>query len=160
MSALIKKKRYSNEDVEKALNEIKNKLLTVHGASKKYKIPLTTWRHRMDGLKSDKMCSNYTEESVAAALSHIKNKEMTVYAAAKNYNIPASTLRNRINGRHNKIHGSEKALGDEVESQLAEWIVLCARAVYPKTKNQIRKTAAEIAKLSSTKPFIKKMPTS
>lgn len=85
---------------------------------------------------------------------------MSIFFAAKNFKIPSLMLRNRIKGLHNKIHGSDRVLSVEDEVQLSEWIVLCDKiSGYPKTKIQIRKTAAEIGKLSANKVFRNGIPT-
>lgn len=158
MSSSSKGKKYSKADIDIAISEITNKVSTVYGASKKYGIPLSTLRNRIAGPMKEKLCGNYSEANVIEALSDIKNG-MSIYAAALNYKIPETTLRNRKKGIHKKNHGSKKVLSVEDESRLADWVILCAKSGYPKTKTQIRQTAAQIAKLSATKLFLKGLPT-
>lgn len=157
MSSSTSKKKYSKEDIKEAVSGIKEKVYTVNGAARKFGIPFTTLRHRVTRVKNSEILNvNYSEKSVTEAISHIKDNGMSIYAASRKFKIPESTLRNRLRGRHEKIHGSDKVLSVEDESQLSEWIVLCARSGYPKTKIQIRKTAAEIAKYSSKKTIQKR----
>lgn len=140
-----------------AMEEVKSGLSSVNKASKKFRIPFTTLRDRTAS-KRQKLCCKYSEASLLEAVSNIKQGLMTTYAAAKSYKIPKTTLTNRLKDLHCKKHGAEKILSDDVESQLAEWIVLCARAGYPKSKCQILYAAAEIAKLKS-KHFLNETPT-
>lgn len=152
------KKQYSEVEIRAALDDIKISSISVNAASKKHKIAFSTLRHRM---KSEKVRLNtqYSEEILSEALYNIRNNLMSTYAASKHYNIPASTIRNRLKERHNKVYGSETVFTKEEEAQLVEWIILCARAGYPKTKSEILKAAGEFAKLNC-KQFAKGIPTS
>lgn len=96
-------------------------------------------------------------ENVSKALVDIKSNVLTVMAASRKYNIPRSTLIDRLNGVHTKVYGSSTVLTNEQEKKLAEWIILCARSGYPKSKSQIIRTAAELSNLNSKK-FLKSKP--
>lgn len=152
-------KQYCDKDIAKALAKIKKKTISTSSASKKYNIPESTLRGRLKAVSNGKK-NQYHPDTVIDALADIRNNSMPVYAAAKKYKIPASTLRDRLKGYHNKGYGSSKVLSDREEAQLAEWVILCSRTGYPKSKRQILKTAGELSKLNSTKTFVEGTPTS
>lgn len=159
MSSLKKVKDYCEDDLLRALEDIKCGARTIHAASKKYKIPFTTLRERVEKVRT-KLCKKYSEKDILEALCKIKNREMSAYSASKKYNVPKATLLHRIKHPEVQKHGAKKILSDSIETQLAEWIVLCARSGYPKTKIQILNTAASIAKLSPGNSFNNKQLTS
>lgn len=101
----------------------------------------------------------YCEDIMAKAVGDIKDNLMSAYAASKKYKIPVSTLRDRLKGVHNKTYGAVKVLSDEEETLLAEWIILCAKAGFPKSKKQILKTAGDLANLHPEKTFLRGIPT-
>lgn len=151
-------KQYSKENIAEALESIRNNEMSTTAASKLYKIPAQTLRDRLKraGIKSKKL---YSSETVDKALCDIRNKSLSVVGASKKYKIPVQTLRDRLKGRHNKVYGKSTILSTLQEKQLAEWIILCARSGYPKSKLQILRTAEEVSKLSSGSNFLKSKPT-
>lgn len=102
----------------------------------------------------------YCDEIMAQAVGEIKSNSISAYAASKKYKIPVSTLRDRVKGLHNKTYGAEKVLSEEEESLLAEWVILCSRSGFPKSKKQILKTGGQLANLHPTKTFLRGTPTS
>lgn len=151
-------KEYCENDITEALKQIQNESVSASDASKKYKIPISTLRHRLNCTRTYKK-KQYAAVSVSEAVANIKNKSLSAYAASKKFKIPVSTLRDRLKGRHNKVYGSNQVLSQEEELQLAEWVMHCSDSGYPKNRRQILKAAGEFAQLKG-KIFAKGTPTS
>lgn len=143
-----KPKQYSKQNVSEALSDITNNVLSATNASKTYKIPTSTSKKQ------------YSDDCLTDALADIRDNAITSYAASKKYKIPVSTIRDRLKGLHSKSYGAPTILTLEEESQLAEWVILCAKSGFPKTQSQILGTATQIANLNPIKTFIRGKPTS
>ena len=102
-----------------------------------------------------KYYTNYTEINLQIALSEIEHYDLTISEAAKKFNIPIWTLRCRLNNEHSAQHGNTTTLTQEDEKLLAEYILNLASLGSPLTRQQIIKTAGEIAALDpdETKHF-------
>jgi hypothetical protein len=109
-----------------------------------------------------KYYSKYNELELQNALNEIANCDLSVGEASKKFNIPLRTLRDRVNGKHNSKHGNSTTLKAGDEKELAEYILNLASLGSPLTKQQILKSAGEIAALDpdETKHFKNNLPSS
>jgi hypothetical protein len=96
----------------------------------------------MQGHQSKKR-KKYAEENLIPALERIKEGS-TIYAASKEFNIPWPTLKRHAEGVSAKT-GRSTVLDAEVETKLAEWIILHARMGQPREKNEVIDAARDLS---------------
>jgi Tc5 transposase DNA-binding domain len=112
--------------------------------------------------KRGKYFKTYNEETLTKAVSDVKSNKMRAYAASKLYSVPYTTLVDRMSGKSSDLHGRALVLSPEIESQLAQWLIECAKMGDPRTKEELLQAAAELAKLSpdEKKQFKHEIPSS
>lgn len=151
-------KQYTDRDIAKAELDIKNSVRSTAQASKRYNIPQSTLRSRLNGIHHN-MKKKYSDENVTKAVLDIQNKVLSVSGASKKYLIPRTTLSDRLKGVHTKSYGASKVLSNEQETKLVECIILCAESGYPMSRSQILRTAEKLSNLNADKKFSKAKPT-
>lgn len=78
----------------------------------------------------------WDDADMVSAMEAVKSKKMTVTVAARHYSIPRKSLENRIKKCviHGKLSGPIRALSDEDEAALVEYIKYMARGGFPMTR--------------------------
>lgn len=94
------------------------------------------------------MPKKYSQECLQKALEEVRSKKLTEYEAHKKYDIPKATLNGKLKGKHGGKHGKETVLSCDLETQLANWICLCAASGCPKTTREILEAAQQLASLN------------
>ena len=90
-----KPKTYTREDMEKAIDHLRNQKMSLTKASEIYKIPATTLWQRANKLgiptpKKDSANKTWKDHDLHSALDALKKKEISVNKASKVYGIPSS----------------------------------------------------------------------
>jgi helix-turn-helix, Psq domain len=102
----------------------------------------------------------YDKRTLNDALLQIKSGNISAFKASRLYSIPRSTLSNRLRDLHTGIHGSSPILSPQIENEIANWIIDCARWGVPKTRLEVLGAAAELSKLNDedAQQFRKDLP--
>ena len=98
--------------------------------------------------KRGKYYASYTEDDLQTAIDDVRNNKTTIYSAAKRFKIPFQSLSNRIKEKSSSNHGKSTVLSADLEKELCEWILHCAKIGFPRTKDELLNAAAELALLS------------
>ena len=90
-----KPKTYTREDMEKAIDHLRNQKMSLTKASEIYKIPATTLWQRANKLgiptpKKDSANKTWKDHDLHSALDALKKKEISMNKASKVYGIPSS----------------------------------------------------------------------
>jgi hypothetical protein len=141
---LIKVKMNTSEESTYQLDDIVEEIEICKPASKK------------------KYFSTYSEINMQEAIAEIQSKKINIRQAAKKFQVPKSTLHNRLTGNSSNQHGKLPLLSAEIESELADWIIRCAKIGDPRTKDELLNAASDLAKLSPDehKHFKNELPSS
>ena len=81
----------------------------------------------------------WTNESILEALQAVRNGTFGVNRAALEYNIPPTTLKDRVSGRvaHSTASGRKPYLTKEEEKELVDFLMLCSKLGYGKTRKEV-----------------------
>lgn len=98
----------------------------------------------------------WTDESMAAAVENVVSGKLGLREASRLYNLPIESLRRRVVGI-NEVRcrpGPPTVLSDEVEDQLANYLVKMADMGYGLSRETVMKMAFDIAEKTKSKhPF-------
>ena len=95
----------------------------------------------------------YSVEQMLGAIESVK-KGMPWIAAADSHGAPLSTLKDRLNGRvvHGTKPGPRSYLSKDDESELADFLVECAKLGYGKTRKDVKCIVESYLPKNDSKP--------